>query len=113
MMIYTYTTSNMGLLKGRSTISQLLTSSHRMPFKPTIFAGSRVNTPQHVAVTCVGWRVYTQVFLGIRGDMVRWPRTKGTAVHDLFLWRTSQEFVNVSSVCCLVVRKKDDRNKKN
>ena len=52
--------------------------------------------------------IHTQVFLGDRRDTVRWPRTKGTAVnewvhsfvdfclpfiHDLFLWRTSQEFV--------------------
>ena len=52
-----------------------LTCSLRRPLKPAIlfstadrqtffesFAGSRVNTP-HVAVTFVGWRVYTQVFL--------------------------------------------------
>ena len=37
----------------------MLTSSHRMPFKPAIFFGG-----------CV----YTQVFLGVRGDTVRWPR---------------------------------------
>ena len=71
-----------------------------MPFKPAIFffnlwsadvltcipffasfAGSCVNM-QHVAVTCAGWRVYMQVFLGVRGDTVSWPRTKGTAVNE-------------------------------
>ena len=45
------------------------------------FAGSRVNTPL-VAVTNVGWRVYTPVFLGIRGNTLRCPRTKGTAVSE-------------------------------
>ena len=56
-----------------------------------------------------GWRLYTQVFLGVHGVTVRWPRTKGTAINervhsfcgflpnpfiqDLFVWRTSQEFV--------------------
>ena len=29
-------------------------------------------------ITCT----YTQVFLGVRGDTVRWPRTKGTAVNE-------------------------------
>ena len=67
---------------------------------------------QHATWHCAGWRVhvYTQVFLGVRGHTVRWPRTKGTAVnewmsslfcgflphpfiHDMFLWHTSQEFV--------------------
>ena len=66
-----------------------LTSSHRMPWKLTIFcwngdrraskhafrfmclwAGSLVNTSP---VTChwAGWRVYTQVFLGVHGVTVR------------------------------------------
>ena len=49
--------------------------------------------------------VYTQSFLRVHGAMVRWLWTKGTAsnewvysfvdpfIQDLFLWRTSQEFV--------------------
>ena len=49
----------------------------RIPFFES-FAGSRVNMPL-VAVTNVGWRVYTPVFLGIRGNT---PPTKGTAVNE-------------------------------
>ena len=74
-------------------------------------AGSRVNTPL-VAVTNVGWCVYTPVFLGVRGNTLRCPRTKGTAVrewvngmewvngflpnpfiHDLFCWSSRHKFV--------------------
>ena len=31
-----------------------------------------------VAVTNMGWRVYTQVFLGVRGNTLQCPQTKGT-----------------------------------
>ncbi len=61
-----------------------------------------------MAVTNVGWRVYTQLFLGTRGNTLRCPRTKGTAVnewvHSLvdfclipypwpFCWHSSHKFV--------------------
>ena len=60
-----------------------LTCLLRKPFKPAILfsTGSRINTP-HVAVTFVGWRVYTQVFLGIPGNTLWCPWTKGTAVNE-------------------------------
>ena len=73
-----------------------------------VFAGRLVNMPR-VACHHGGWRVYTPSFLGVRGVMVGWPRTKGTAsneqvysfcgflpnpfIQDLCLWCTSQEFV--------------------
>ena len=46
----------------------------RIPFFES-FAGSHVNTP-HVAVTFVGWRVYTQVFLRVRGNTLQLPPDK-------------------------------------
>ena len=42
----------------------------------------RVFCLPHVAVTFVGRRVYTQLFLGVRGNMLRCTRTKGTAVNE-------------------------------
>ena len=63
----------------------------RIPFFES-FAGSRVNTPL-VAVTNVGWCVYTPVFLGVRGNTLRCPRTKGTAV---------SEWVHSFVVFCLI-----------
>ena len=56
------------------------TSWHAFRFLKS-FAGSHVNMPL-VAVTNVGWRVYTQLFLGVRGNMLRCPRIKGTAVNE-------------------------------
>ena len=69
----------------------LLTSLHRMPYKPKNFLLGRLS------------------FLGVPGVTVGWPRTKGTAsneqvytfcgflpnpfIQDLCLWCTSQEFV--------------------
>ena len=53
----------------------MLTPSLRRPFES--FAGSCVNTPL-MAVTNMGGRVYTQVFLGVRGNTLRCPWTKGT-----------------------------------
>ena len=56
----------------------------------------------HMAVTFVGWHVYTQVFLGVRGNTLWCPRTKGTAVNEwvnsfvdfgLIPWRFSHKFV--------------------
>ena len=147
-----------------ATRNQLINPSVNRPSRKSMnddrmfsesLAGSRVNTP-HVAVTFVGWHVYMQVFLEgtegtrfrgntlrVRGNTLRCPRTKGTAVtewflpnpfiHDLFRWRSSYKFVKTdlyplslmslwNTVCSagaselatvLVVRKKDDHNKKN
>ena len=77
-----------------------LTSSHRMPYKPTnfcwdgrsvsvytripifvCFAGRLVNTP-HMACHHGGWRVYTPSFLGVPGVTVGCPRTKCTASNE-------------------------------
>ena len=52
--------------------------------------GSRVNTPL-VAVTNVGWRVYTPVFLGVLGTRFGAPGQKGTAVRE---WVNGMEWVN-------------------
>ena len=118
-MVHTMATcqTNLNLMQN----SWNLTPSLRRPFKPAIlfwtadrrmlwtripffesFVGSRVNTPL-LAVTNVGWRVYTPVFLGFRGNTLRCPRTKGTAVsewvlpnpfiHDLFCWSSRHKFV--------------------
>ena len=38
-----------------------------------------------MAVTNMGWRVYMQVFLEVRGNTLRCPRTKGTAVNEWVL----------------------------
>ena len=74
----------------QAKFKSFLTPSLRRPFKPTIltripffesFAWSRVNTPL-VAVTNMGWRVHTQVFLRVWGNTLRCPLTKGTAVNE-------------------------------
>ena len=52
----------------------------RIPFFES-FASSRVNTLL-VAVRNVGWRICTQLFLGVKGNTLRCPRTKGTAVNE-------------------------------
>ena len=106
-----------------------LTSSHRMPyvqakilpidnrrtFKHTfrflrVWPGAL--STRHVC-HCASdvWRVYTQLFLGVRGVTVLLPRTEGTAnnewvhslcwflpntfIQDLFLWHTSQDIVKM------------------
>ena len=76
-----------------------LTSSHRMPyvhanilpidnrrtFKHALrflrVAGSLVNMP-HMACHCAAWHVYMQLFLGVHGVTVQWPRTEGTANNE-------------------------------
>ena len=88
-----------GFAPPHSVCKLKLTSLHRMPFKPAIFGfnhGSEdvlthrflrvwpgtVSTRHTWPWHCAGWRGNTQVFLGVRGDTVRWPRTKGTAVNE-------------------------------
>ena len=75
----------------------LLTPSLRRPFKHAIFFSTACRTACKHAfrflrvlleamstrwMTNVGWRVYTPVFLGVRGNTLRCPWTKGTAVSE-------------------------------
>ena len=74
--------------------------SDSIPFFES-FAGSRVNTPL-VAVTNVGWRVYTPVFLGVRGNTLRCPRTKGTAVSEWVHSFVDFCLIPLSTTCSVV-----------
>ena len=83
--------------KSAIKMPSLLTCSLRRPFKPAILFSTAdrrtssvfmrvllvaMSTRPLVAVKNVGWCENMQVFLGVRGNTLRCPRTKGTAVNE-------------------------------